>query len=223
MIKMNDGRFLMAREKDILAFFAQNDIVGRTITGIYPEYMDYGISNWDELIEEIDDISLCTNECAIQTDGSIFLELDYGDCLEIQFSGSGGPVILNVIPKIKLAKQPYHKTPTDVFSLNTLFHECRGKTISAVIADKHDGRMWFPRFHGIDMSTEDEGVYQIRLILEDESYLAFSGSVDWSCVDYLDEQGENKIVPMSWLLPNCLRAMAVAMDEEAEGTMCAQS
>lgn len=222
MIKMNDGRFLMAREKDIILFFAQNDIVGRTITGIYPEYMDYGINNWDELIEEVDDISLCTNECAIQTDGSVFLELDYGNWVEMQFSGSGGPVILNVIPKIKLTNRSYHKAQTDMFSLNTMFHECIGKTITNVIVDRHDGRMWFPSFHGINMSAENEGVYQIRLILEDRSYLAFSGSVDWSCVDYLDEQGENKTVPMSWLLPKTLRAMAAAMDEESEETMRTQ-
>lgn len=207
---MADGRCLMAQEADIAAFFEQHQIAGKTITGIYPEEMNYGIYNWDELMEEIEDISACTNECAIQTDGFIFLELDYGHWLEIQFSGSGGPVILNMVS----GDRPYPKIPADLFSLNTLFHSCRGKKITEVIVDRNNDKMLFPCFLGIDMSDEDEGVWQIRLILEDGSCLAFYGSIDWNCVEYLDAEGKRKTVPMSWLQHNCPEAMAAAIDEQ---------
>ena len=40
MVKMSDGRYLMAREADIAVFFEQHHIVGRTITGIFPEDME---------------------------------------------------------------------------------------------------------------------------------------------------------------------------------------
>ena len=198
MVRMNNGRYLMAKEKDILAFFEQHKIVGKTITGIYPDHMDYGISNWDELLEENEDISHWTTTCGIQTDGFIFLELDFGDWLEIHFSGSGGPVVLHMAS----GDRPYPRIPADLFSLNTLFRGCRGKKIVKVIVDRNKERMLFPCFCGIDMSEEDEGVWQIRLVLEDGSQLAFNGSVDWSCVDYLDADGALKTVPMWWLMPN---------------------
>ncbi len=209
MVKLNDGSFLMAREKDILEFFSHNQIVSRTITGIFPKVMNYGISNWDELLEEIDDISAYTNECAIRIDDFVFLELDYGKWLAIQFSGSGGPVIM----KMMSGNDPYPKIPADLFSLNTMFHGCRGKKITEVIVDRNNGRMLFPCFSGIDMSEEDEGVWQIRLILEDESQLAFYGSFDWSCIEYLDAKGECETIPMSWLQHNCPEAMSAAIDE----------
>ena len=64
------------------------------------------------------------------------------------------------------------------------------------------------------MSAEDEGVWRIRFILADGSQLAFYGSFDWSCLEYLDEKGECKTVPMSWLQYNCPEAMAAAIDEQ---------
>lgn len=198
MVKLNDGSFLIAREKDILEFFTHNQIVDRTITGIFPKEMNYGISNWDDLLEEIDDISAYTNVCAIQTDDFVFLELDYGKWLAIQFSGAGGPVILNIVS----GDRPYPKIPADLFSLNTMFHGCRDKKIVEVAVDQDDDQMLFPCFCGIDMSGEDEGVWQIRLILEDRSQLAFNGSFDWSCMEYLDASGKPETVPISWLLPN---------------------
>lgn len=209
MVKLNDGSFLMAREKEILEVFTCNHIIGRTITGIFPKEMNYGISNWDDLMEEIDDISAYTNECGIQTDDFVFLELDYGKWLAIQFAGSGGPVIM----KMMSGNDPYPKIPADLFSLNTLFHDCRHKKIANIIVDHNGGKMWFPCFSGVDMSAEDEGVWRVRLILEDGSCLAFYGSVDWSCVGYLDELGEPKRVPMAWLCPKGPEAMAAAIDE----------
>jgi len=94
-----------------------------------------------------------------------------------------------------------------------LFHDCRDKRITDIIVDHNSGKMWFPCFSGVDMSPEDEGVWRVRLILEDGSCLAFYGSVDWSCVGYLDELGEPKRVPMAWLCPKGPEAMAAAIDE----------
>ena len=210
MVKMEDGSYLMAKGKDILTFFKQNQIVGKTITGIFPEEMDYGIGNWDEVLAEIDDISTSTNECAIETAGFVFLELNCGDWMGIQFSGSGGPVIL----RMTSGNRPYPKIPADLFSLNTMFHGCRGKKITKVIVDRNHEKMLFPCYCGIDMSEEDEGVWRIRLILEDGRQVAFCGSFDWSCMEYLNAKGEDETVPMAWLRHNCPEAMAAAIDEQ---------
>jgi len=198
MVQMNDGRCLIAREKEILDFFYNNHLVGRTITGIFPTAMNYGISNLDDILEEIEDISAHTCQCGIQTDDFVLLELDNCDCIEIQFSGSGGPVILNVIR----GGYTYPPIPVGLFPLNTMFHDCIGKKITDVIVDRNSNKMLFPHFCGIDMSVEDEGVWRIRLVLEDGSFLAFFGSVDWSCMEYLDKQEKITTVPMLWLLPN---------------------
>lgn len=201
MVKLNNDRYLMAKENDILAFFSQNQIVGKIITGIYPEMMDYGISNLDEVLEELEDISACTHECGIQTDGDVFLELDYSSRLAVQFSGSGGPVILGVVS----GNSPCPQISEDLFSLNTLFRDCRGKKITDIIVDRNNGRMLFPCFCGVDMRGEDEGVWRIRLMLEDGSCLALFGSVDWSCVEHLDARGELMTIPLSRLISGCNR------------------
>lgn len=196
VVKLSDGRYLMAKEAEILAFFEGRSVVGKTITDIYPELMDYGIGNLEDLLEETDDISVCTNECAIQTDGLVFLELNHGSRLGIRFSGSGGPVVLKEMP----GGSPCSEIPSDLFSLNSMFDGCRGKKIANVIVDRNNGRMLFPCVCGIDMSVEDEGVWQIRLILDDGSCLAFHGFIDWGCMEYRNANGDAETVPLSCLL-----------------------
>lgn len=200
MVQMNDGRYLVAREKEITKFFYDNHLIGRKITGIFPTAMNYGIGNLDDILEEIEDISAHTCQCSIQTDDFVLIEVENCGCLEIQFSGSGGPIILNMIR----GEYTYPHIPDDLFPLNTMFHDCIGKKITDIIVDRNSNKMLFPRFCGIDMSSEDEGVWRIRFVLEDGSCLAFFGSVDWSCVEYLDKQGEIATVPMLWLLPNSI-------------------
>lgn len=209
MVKMDDGRYLMAREADILAFFERHHIVGRTITGIFPEEMDYGFSTMDD-DEELDYPASVMTFCGIQTDGITSVEFGYTEQLEIAFSGHG-PVILNMVSADR-ASNP--KISCDLYSLNTLFHNCRQKKITDVIVDHDHERMLFPCYKGIDMSQEDKGVRRIRLVLEDGSSLAFSGSIDWGVAEYLDPDGEVAEVPLSWLRPDGPEAMAAAISEQ---------
>ena len=208
MVKMADGRYLMARKAEILAFFDQHHIIGKTITGIFPEDMDYGFSTMDDN-EELEYPVSVMFPCSIQTDGIISVELNYGDLLEIAFSGEG-PIILNMIPSEKTSSS---KIPCDLYSLNTMFHACRQKKITEVIIDQSGRKMLFPCYNGIDMSAEDEGVWRIRLKLDDGTYLAFSGSIDWGQLELLDKDGEAVEIPLSWLKPDGPEAMAAAIDE----------
>ena len=196
MVKMADGRYLMARKVDIQAFFDWHSIVGKTITGIFPEDMDYGFSTMDDE-EELDYSKHIMTPCCIQTDGLISVELDYGEQFEIAFSGQG-PVILNTVPESQ-ASNP--AIPSNLFSLNMMFRNCLGKRVAEVSIEQHDQKMIFPCYCGIDMSAEDEGVCGIRLVLEDESCLVFSGSCDWNQMELLNNRGESMYVPMSWLKP----------------------
>ena len=208
MVKMTDGRYLMARKADLLAFFDQHHIVGKTITGIFPEDMDYGFSTMDDN-EELEYPTSVMFPCSIQTDGIISVELNYGDRLEIAFSGEG-PIILNMVPAEKTSSS---KIPCDLYSLNTMFHACRQKKIIEIVIDQAGRKMMFPCYSGIDMSAEDEGVWRIRLKLDDETYLAFSGSVDWGQLELLDKNGEAVEIPLSWLKPDGPEAMSAAIDE----------
>lgn len=208
MVKMTDGRYLMTRKADILAFFDQHHIIGRTITGIFPEDMDYGFSTMDD-DEELEYPESVMFPCGIHTDGLISVEFDSGEQLEIAFSGEG-PVILNMVPADKTFNP---KIPSHLYSLNSMFHNCREKTITEVIIDQDGRKMLFPCYNGIDMRTEDEGVWRIRLKLDDGTYLAFSGSIDWGQLELLDKDGEDVEIPLSWLKPDGPEAMAAAIDE----------
>lgn len=208
MVKMADGRYLMARKADMLTFFDQHHIVGRTITGIFPGEMDYGFSAMDD-DAELEYPASVMFPCGIQTDGIISVEFNDWDQLEIAFTGAG-PVILNMVPADRTSNP---KIPCDLYSLNTMFHNCLQKKITEVIIDQDDRKMMFPCYNGIDMSAEDEGIWRIRLILEDGNCLAFSGSVDWGELELLDRDGEPMEVPVAWLRPDGPEAMAAAIDE----------
>jgi len=209
MVKMADGRYLMAREADIADFFEQHHIVGRTITGIFPEDMDYGFSTMDDG-EELEYPASVMFPCGIQTDGVISVELNSGEQLEIAFSGEG-PVILNMVPADKTSNPPI---PPHLYSLNTMFNNCREKKITEIIIDQDNRKMLFPCYNGIDMRSEDEGVWRIRFKLDDGTFLAFSGNIDWSQMDHLDMNGKNTEVPLSWLKPDGPEAMAAAINEQ---------
>lgn len=192
MVLLHDGRRLMANKAEIMAFMEKHHIVGSTIVGIYPQEMDYGIGNWDELMEEWGGFPPGDSPCSITTDGSIFLEMDNGEWLEIEFSGDG-PVILNMVPK----GRPYPEIPDHLFALNTVFHQCRGKQIVDVKVDvrsEHNGMM-FPCYRGIDMSAEYDGMWRIRLVLEDGNSLAFSGWIDFFNFELRDKNDETVFVP----------------------------
>ena len=215
MVIMDDGRRLMANKADIMEFMEQHNIVGRTICGVYPELMDYGIGNWDELMDEWGGVPQGSGPVCFNTDGSVFIAMQNDEWLEIEFSGEG-PVILNMLPPMLPYGRPAPKVPVDLFSLNTVFQQCYRKKIVDIQVDvrtDHDGMM-FPCYRGIDMSSEYDGMWRIRLVLEDGNCLAFYGNFDFFGFELKDENGTTVYVPSSYFQGDGPEGMKAAIKEE---------
>ena len=61
------------------------------------------------------------------------------------------------------------------------------------------------------MSEDDEGVYVIRFVLDDGTYLLFRGSVDRFCIGHCTADDEDVYLPMADLLKE--------MNDESIGAM----
>lgn len=209
MVQLNDGRWLMARKDDIFSFIRQHEIIGKEIVSILPSELDYSINNLYEVMAEQEDIMAGTCECGINTDGTLCLLFADGSSMEIIIPGES-PVILGY-NTAKLDKYP--KGRPGLFSLNTMFQHCRLKRIKDVLVDYHGRPLLFPCFMGIDMSQESDGVWRIRLILDDDTALAFSGHFDFGHVDHMRADGTWMRIPTWQLLDVCPANMINAQKE----------
>lgn len=182
---LGDGRNVIASYDDLLRFFEVNQIVGRKIKEIYPLCHDYMIKDMGELYPFDVDFKV---PCGIETDGFICLVFEDGEELLIEIPGEA-PIILGISKSINKRKKD-----GTCYSLNTMFGACIGKTISDIRFDRTNHRMLFPIYQDIDMSNQDEGINEMRIILEDNSQLVFYGWQDFFKVDYRNEEDEvNKI------------------------------
>jgi len=208
---LEDGRELVASYKDIQAFFDRNHIAGRTIRDLRSYENDYMIKNLDDF--DIETLSKWTTESAIDTDGQIAIIFSDGDHMEIEFSGNG-PILLG-FNTADFSKYPeYNGT---CYTLRTLFQHCIGRTVDSVFFEKTDRRMEFPAYCGIDMSEDDEGIQEIRLILDDESYLSFSGNIDFFRFMHQKKNGEELRVQYSELLKELSSEMMNRIFTQKEG------
>lgn len=186
---LDDGRVLVASYNDIRQFFDDYHIVGRTISDLRSAENDYMIKNLEDF--DIDELNRWTTESGIETDGQIAILFADGDNIEIEFSGDG-PILLG-FNTANLSKYPAYDGTC--YTLATLFQHCLGKTISNVLFEKSNHRMEFPAYRGIDMSADDEGIREIRLILEDGSYLKAFGGWDFYYFSHINSDGEELRVP----------------------------
>lgn len=192
--KFDDGRELMASYEDISTFFRDHPIVGRTIRDIRSAENDYMIRNLEDF--SIEELNGWTTESAIETDGQIAILFEDGDHMEIEYAGDG-PVLLG-FNTADFNKYPVYNG--NCYTLQTLFRHCIGRQITAVHFEKSSHRMEFPAFCGIDMSSDDEGIREIRLELDDGTYLAFFGIYDFFDFVHRNQDGEELRVPYSDLL-----------------------
>lgn len=187
-----DGRELMVRYDDIKNFFDKNRIIGRTITDIKPAAFDYIIRN----IGDIDNVYEADTESAVDTDGQICLIFEDGDDLEIEFSGDG-PILLG----FNTADfEKYPKPNGNCYTLRTLFKYCLGHKIVDIVFERSDHKMLFPTYCGIDTSAYDEGIDNIKIILDDGSYLLARGSIDYYNFEHHSQSGNELSIPFKELL-----------------------
>ena len=168
---LSDGRTLMASVEDVKSFFDDNAICGKIIKDIRPFVFDYMIQNLDE-IEEIEQEQ---TESAITTDGQICILFTDGSHMEIEFPGNG-PMILGY-NTADFSKYPQYDGTC--YTLATMFRHCIGKKIIGVSVKRSNEKMVFPCYKGIDMREDDDGIKEIRLTLDDDSYLSAAGVVDF--------------------------------------------
>ena len=187
-----DGRELMVRYDDIKDFFDKNRIIGRTIANIKPTAFDYIIRD----IGDIDNVYELDTESAIDTDGQICLIFEDDDNLEIEFSGDG-PILLG----FNTADfEKYPKANGNCYTLRTLFKHCLGHKVVDIVFERSDHRMLFPAYRGIDMSAYDEGIDDIKIVLDDGSYLLARGSIDYFNFEHHSQDGNELRVPFKELL-----------------------
>ena len=191
---LEDGRILMASYDDIREFFDEYHIAGRTIRDLRSSENDYMIRNLEDF--EIEKLEQWTTESAIETDGQIAILFTDGDNLEIEFSGDG-PILLG-FNTADLSKYPEYDGRC--YRLATLFQHCIGRTITKIFFERSDRRMEFPAYCGIDMSADNEGIQEIRLILNDGSYLKAFDHIDWFDFAHMNVNGEEFRVPYTELL-----------------------
>lgn len=190
---LEDGRIVMSTYEDIKHFFDANRIVGRKIVSIEPECLDYLIRNIEDFYPFEKEMNV---SCGIETAGFISLVFEDGFTAEIEIPGEA-PVILgtNGFPK-----DHYPENNGKAYLLKTMFRECIGKTIAEVKFEKTDHKMIFPIYKGIDMSDYDEGINEIRIILEDNSQLVLYGWEDFFEVDYRNAEDEEFQIGLRELL-----------------------
>ena len=189
---LNDGRQLMASYQDIVRFFQENNIIGKTIVDIKARRLDYIISNLDE-IENVENMDA---ESAVSTDGQICIFFDNGEHLELEIPGDG-PLILGY-NTADFSGYPVHDG--SCYTLKTLFQHCIGRRISNIVFEKSKHPMLFPAYRGIDISKDDNGIKYIKLVLDDKSVLLAEGVIDYFHFSHCDAEGNNKTVPFSSLL-----------------------
>lgn len=179
---LQNGCWVMAAYEDIKCFFEEHKVIGRVIRDILPKELDYMIRN----LEDIENITSYNIDSAIDTDGVICILFEDGDSMEIEVAGEG-PIILGW-NTADLAEYPNYDG--SCYKISTMFQHCIGKQITDVIIPKTEGEIRFPCYCGIDMSEDDEGIKEIRIYLEDHTYLQASGSIDWFCLEHCMENGE---------------------------------
>lgn len=189
-----NNRTPMIASADILDYFNSHPIIGRTITDILPSEYDYRISNFDDLLDEMD-MDIAVTDSSIVTDGFVCLQLDDGHSVEINFSGEG-PAVLGY-DSYEPIESPM---PGYYYRLSTMFAGCLGKRIVGIAFGFTDKAMQFPCYCGIDMSADYDGVCAIRLVLDDNSILEFSGWIDYSTCALLKPDGEPYDIKMKDLL-----------------------
>lgn len=189
---LDDNRLLMASYDDIYSFFKEFQIVGKIIKDIIPFKFDYYIRNLDE----IDNILSISTPSSIDTDHQICLVFTDNTSLEIEFVGDG-PVILGY-NTAKLSKYPKHNG--SCYTLRTLFKHSINRKIIEIEFNKTVNKMLFPYYKGIDLSKEDDGIKQLRFILDDGSYLSAEGILDWFCLSHKTATNKLKMIPFRELL-----------------------
>ena len=191
---LEDGRILAASYDDIREFFDEHHIAGRTIRDLRSARNDYMIRNLYDF--EIEELEHWTTESCIDTDGPIAILFTDGDNLEIEFCGDG-PVLLG-FNTADLSKYPEYNG--ECYKLATLFQHSIDRTITEVFFERSDHRMMFPMYKGIDMSADDDGVQEIRLVLDDGSCLTANGKIDWFVFAHEGVAGEEFRLPYAELL-----------------------
>ena len=190
--QLPDGRWLMASYEELYAFFQENKIIGKVIRDIRPFALNYCIGNLDEVEEVLN----TKTQCAIRTDEQICIVFTDNTTLEVEFSGDG-PIILGYNTAELSAYPQYNGS---CYTLSTMFRHCIGKKITEIVFEKTVGRMLFPRYRGIDMSGDDDGVKQLCFFLDDGSYLLAEGNIDYFAFCHKVSPQEHKIVATGALL-----------------------
>ena len=193
--RLPDGRTIMARYGDIRDFFDTHRIIGRQIADIRPFLMDYRVRFMDEF-DDIEDAEQILMFTAIQTDGQVCIVFEDGDSCEVEIPGEA-PVILGFNTAEWSQYPTYDGT---CYSLHTMFRGIIGRTVVEVCILQSQRKMEFPSYRGVDMSEDDEGVWGVRWILDDGTYIQFHGSVDWFCVGHYTADGEDVYIPLAELL-----------------------
>lgn len=189
---LSDGRSLMASFRDIHSYFEKHTIVGKSIADIRPYRLDYRIAN----IEDIEDPESAKIPSGITTDGQICIIFDDGDHIEIEIPGCA-PIILG-FNTADFSQYPEYDG--SCYTLRTMFQKCLGHRITKVAFEKTAGKMLFPKYRGIDMSDDDDGIYEIRLVLDDGSCLCAHGWLDFFDILHYAPNGDDICVPFSELL-----------------------
>lgn len=196
---------LMASVEDVKAFFDDNAICGKTIQDLRPFAFDYMIQNLDE----IEDIEQKQTESAITTDRQICILFTDGSHMEIEFPGNG-PMILGY-NTADFSKYPQYDG--SCYTLTTMFRHCIGKKIIGISVIRSNEKMLFPCYKGIDMSEDDDGIKEIRLALDDNSYLSAAGVVDFFNFSHYLTQAKCATVSFKDLL-NELQGQEKIMDNK---------
>ena len=189
---LDDGRQLMASYQDIAEFFNKNHMIGKKIVDIQAQALDYMICN----LSDIENIEKLDTKSSISTDHQICLRFDDGDHFEIEIPGDA-PLILGY-NTADFARYPVnHGT---CYTLRTLFMHCLGRCVTEIVFEKSAHKMFFPAYRGIDMSKEDDGVKEIKLVLDDGSFLLATGNCDFFYFTHYAPDGNEKRVPFADLL-----------------------
>ena len=191
---LDDGRILVASEKDIIEFFEEHPVVGAKIFTLDCTEKDIMIQN----LEVIDNIMNREAECAINTDGAIRFWLSNGEMISIEFSGDG-PIVLGTFTREQFEKGE-REYNGNCYRLDMLFRFCIDQEITGIELVKKDSKMEFPCYRGIDMSDDDEGIKEIKLKLGNIEYLGIGGSGDFSWFGHFTRNGIHETIHYKELL-----------------------
>ena len=185
---LEDGRTLMASYDDINEFFQTNNIIGKEISDILLSEACYMAFDYEEDDDYPDNVA----DCFLEMDDPVCIAFTDGTNLEVEYCGDG-PIILGYnTAKIK----EYPKNKGIKFPFQNMFKYGIGKKITDIQFEKSDERMMFPEYRGINMSEDDDGIAEIRFVLDDDTALVANGFIDY--FDFGHIKNSNRYVRITY-------------------------